>query len=350
MSASNQLRAVANGEAKTSEPANFPKMLEAYKGEIARALPRHLNPDQMLRVAITAFRMTPKLKECEPASLFACIVQASQLGLRPNMLGECYLIPYNNRQKKTTECQLQIGYQGMLELVRRSGQIGSVLVQLVYENDDYQVRFGTDPGITHNPLLTGDRGEIVLGYGVANFKNGGQHVEVMTREEINRIRDRSQNVISAKKYNKKTPWDTDYEEMARKTVARRLCKYLPKSSELATAIALSDAADMNVQTLDMDTAIENSFVMPAIDHDDDQIDNGTTEETDAIAPAEPVDTPAQTVKSGGQPAPTYAAVRDQLQNASSVKELKAAAARIQQIEDAEQRKELREIATKLGAK
>ena len=251
------LRQVTTGQ--TAKPANFPAMLDAYKGEIARALPRHLNPDTMTRIALTCFRMNPKLSECQPASVFAAVIQASQLGLRPGLMGECYLIPYKD------QCTLQIGYQGLLELVRRSGLVESIGAYLVHEKDTYQVRFGTDPGVEHVPHLDGDRGPVKFGYAVAHIKGGGKHVEVMTLPEIQRIRDRSQNVKNAKRFGKETPWDTDFDEMARKTLIRRICKYLPKSNELALAMALDDAAGRGSQSLTVDDAIAGTFVPPAIE-------------------------------------------------------------------------------------
>lgn len=259
----NQLRTVATGKPVRTD--SFPAMLDAYKGEIARALPKHLNPDNMLRIALTAFRMNPRLNECEPASVFACVVQASQLGLRPNMLGECFLIPYKDGRSGKYNCQLQIGYQGLLELVRRSGLVDSISCYLVHEKDTYQVRFGTDSGLVHEPYLDGDPGDVKFGYAVAKLKGGGLHVEVMTRTEIERIRDRSQNVKTARRYDKETPWDTDFEEMARKTLARRICKWLPKSNELGIALQLSDTADRNAQRLTIDDAINNTFIPPPMD-------------------------------------------------------------------------------------
>ena len=118
------LRAMATGTMAEKKPNSFPSMLEAYRGEIARALPKHLNADTMTRIALTCFRMNPRLGECQPASVFASVIQASQLGLRPGLMGECYLIPYKTREGM--QCQLQIGYQGLLELVRRSGLVESV--------------------------------------------------------------------------------------------------------------------------------------------------------------------------------------------------------------------------------
>jgi recombination protein RecT len=282
------LRATQGGrstQVAQRKPDNFPAMLEAYRGEIARALPKHLNAETMTRIALTCFRMNPRLAECKPASVFAAVIQASQLGLRPGLIGECYLIPYKD------ECTLQIGYQGLLELVRRSGLVDSIGAYLVYERDTYSVRFGTDPGVEHVPALDGDRGGVKFGYAVAKLKGGGTHVEVMTLGEITAIRDRSQNVQSAKRYGKKTPWDTDFDEMARKTLLRRIAKYLPKSPDLATALALDDSAARGAQQITVADAIAGTFVPPAIDgeaieRDDDQQPTNAAPADDFVASME----------------------------------------------------------------
>jgi recombination protein RecT len=253
-----QLRDIATGASAprgaNALPTNFPAMLDKFKNEIARALPRHLNADTMARIALTSFRMNRKLAECHPASVFAAVIQASQLGLRPGLMAECFLIPYKD------QCTLQIGYQGLLELVRRSGFVESIGAYLVHANDEYEVHFGTDPGVTHKPCLEGDPGPLMFGYAVAKIKGGGTHVEVMTMRDIERIRDRSQNVIMARRYDKQTPWDTDFEEMARKTLMRRICKYLPKSPDIALAVTLDDSAAAGRQVLTVEDAIGGSFV------------------------------------------------------------------------------------------
>lgn len=278
--------------AQRQRPANFPAMLEAFKGEIARALPRHLNADTMTRIALTCFRMNPKLAECVPASVFACVIQASQLGLRPGLLGECYLIPYKD------QCTLQLGYQGLLELVRRSGLVDSISAHLVREADQFEVQWGTEPGIVHKPFLDGDAGAVRLVYAVARLKGGGSHAELMTLHDIDRIRQRSQNVINAAKWDKKTPWDTDFDEMARKTVLRRICKYLPKSPDLATALALDDSASRGAQALTVQDAIANTFVPPPYVVSDDP-----TGEVDPPppAPASPAPEPTTARRGPGRP-------------------------------------------------
>lgn len=309
---SNQnLRAVTTGTAVAKRPDNFPGMLEAYKGEIARALPRHLNADTMARIALTCFRMNAKLAECQPASVFASVIQASQLGLRPGLMGECYLIPYKD------QCTLQLGYQGLLELVRRSGLVESIGAYLVHERDVYEVRFGTDPGIRHEPHLDGDPGPVKFGYAIAKLKGGGVHVEVMSLVEIQRIRDRSQNVKNAKRFGKETPWDTDFDEMARKTLIRRICKYLPKSNELALGLALDDAAQRGAQALTVQDAIANTFVPPVVDAETGEIQGEQHQEgahQDAAAEAQQSEQSQQPAQQ--PPAKTYAQFVDEIKAAA----------------------------------
>jgi recombination protein RecT len=228
---------------------SFPNMLDRYKGEIARALPRHLNPDRLCRIALTCFRQNPRLAECSPASVFGAVVLAAQLGLEPGVLGQAYLIPYKN------ECQLIPGYQGLVELVRRSGLVQRIEAHVVRQGEKFTYKTGLKTVLEHEPLLEGTPGPLRFAYAVAEFRDGGYHVEVMAEDQINKIRDRSQGYIAAKKYNKETPWETDQEEMWRKTVLRRICKFLPKSPELVTALSLDDAAAQGRQAISVDNAV-----------------------------------------------------------------------------------------------
>jgi recombination protein RecT len=273
-----QLKKAAGNAAGSTEvvrrdevPKTFPAMLEKFKGEIARALPSHLNGDRMARIALTSFRSNPKLAQCDPRSVFAAIIVASQLGLEPGVMGQCYLIPYKN------ECQLQIGYQGLIDLVRRTGKVKRIEAHVVHEKDKFTYRAGLSPILEHEPCIDGDPGPARLAYAVAEFTDGGYHVEVMTGQQIEAIRDRSQNVINAKKYQKKTPWDTDPDEMWRKTLIRRICKYLPKSAELAIAVALENASDRGPQRLTIDDAIDATWAPVEIDGQVLEVDTGTGE-------------------------------------------------------------------------
>jgi recombination protein RecT len=245
--------------------------------------------------------MNPRLAECQPASVFACVIQASQLGLRPGLLGECYLIPYRQRDEGYV-CTLQLGYQGLLELVRRSGLVESISAHLVRDADHFDVQWGTTPGIVHKPFLDGDPGGVRLVYAVARLKGGGAHAELMTLQDVERIRARSQNVINAKRYGKETPWDTDWDEMARKTVLRRICKYLPKSPDLATALALDDTAYRGRQQLNISDAIGNTFVPPPIAFGEPDPTTGEIEPLAPPPPAAPEPEPQRTQRARRKPA------------------------------------------------
>lgn len=276
----------------------FPRMLEQFKGEIARALPKHINPDRMARIALTAFRMTPKLGECEPASIFAAVIQSSQLGLEVGLMGEAHLVPYGSK------CQLIPGYQGLMKLARNSGLVQDIYAHEVREKDTFDVVFGLDRSLVHQPLKRfgfpasdEDRGEIVGFYAVGRFKDGTSTFVAMSRFEVEKLRDNSKGYQAAKRYKKVSLWDTDFLSMGLKTAIRRLCKFLPKSPELAAALALDAAAERGKdQGMKLDEVIDGTFTVNAYDDDENQADGvssdtpqATTSTATSVA-ASPIET------------------------------------------------------------
>lgn len=224
-----------NVAANKSRMVRVHDLLEQCKGEIARAAPRHLSPDRILRIAMTTIRQVPKLADCSPESLLGSLMTCTQLGLEPDgASGRAYLIPYGRT------CTLIIGYKGLMELARRSGKISHLEARVVYSGDKFEVNYGSKPNITHKPNLSDERGTPIASYAVATFNDGSEpQVEVMTVGEINNIRDRSKAAGGG-------PWKTDWSEMARKTVMRRLCKYLPSSSELQQAVTIDEQAELGI--------------------------------------------------------------------------------------------------------
>ena len=222
--------------------------LQRYRSQIEAALPRHMTPDRMARIVTTEIRKVPQLLQCNPKSLFGAVIQAAQLGLEPgSALGHCYLIPYGK------DVNLIIGYRGMIELARRSGQIVSIEARCVYANDEFRFSFGLKPELHHVPA-SGDRGELTHVYAVAHLKGGGVQWEVMTKDEVDQIK-----AMSPAAKRKDSPWNTHFSEMARKTVIRRLFKYLPVSVEIQTAVTLDEQADAGVPQRN-DTVIEGEFM------------------------------------------------------------------------------------------
>jgi len=219
-----------------------PKSMEA----IAMALPQHMTPEKMARVVITAITRTPKLLDCTPQSVMRAVIEASQLGLMPDgVLGHGYILPY-----KTTAVFIP-GYKGLLDLARRSGEIAWVQARVVYENDTFHYTYGADPTIEHVParIQGTEPGPMTAAYGIAKFKSGEIQFEVMHKDQIEAIRTRSRAATDG-------PWVTDYDEMARKTVIRRLCKFLPMNPEYQLMVARDEYAEAGVlgKYIDVDPA------------------------------------------------------------------------------------------------
>ncbi len=216
---------------------NIGQFLKKRENQIKAALPKHLTVDRMMRIAVTELRKIPKLRTCTAESLFGAIIQCSQLGLEPgSALGHAYLIPYGS------ECQFMMGYRGMIDLARRSGNIISINAQCVYKGDTFDFEYGLDEKLRHIPGQDNDRTDsnILGAYAIAKLKGGGSQIEVMFKNEIDKIRNRS-------KASGNGPWVTDYAEMAKKTVVRRMFKYLPVSIELANAIDADHKAEIGEQ-------------------------------------------------------------------------------------------------------
>lgn len=214
---------------------NVVSLLDRMKPQLANALPKHLNVDRFVRAALTEFRKTPLLWECDPMSFIGSCMVLAQLGLELGPLGQCYLLPFRNNKTGTVECTLIIGYKGMIDLARRSGQIVSLTAHAVFDNDIFEFAYGLNERLDHVPTLH-DRGNLKAVYAVARLQGGGYQFEVMSIKDVEKIREKSK----AKSFG---PWVTDFEEMAKKTAIRKLFKYLPVSVDLQRAFTLEDRAE-----------------------------------------------------------------------------------------------------------
>ena len=203
---------------------------DAFKVSIARVLPKHLSPDRMARIAITAITRTPKLADCDQASFFRCLMDLSQWGLEPDGR-QAHLIPFNNRKRGVVECQLIVDYKGLVELVMRTGKVSSIHADVVCENDVFDYDRGEI--VRHTIDFKQPRGEVYAAYALIRFKDGSEKCEVMSKEDIEAIRNRSRAGRSG-------PWVTDWNEMAKKTAFRRVSKWVSLSAEIRDAIAVDD--------------------------------------------------------------------------------------------------------------
>jgi len=314
----------AQTPAKQANPLSaLQGLLEKHKGQIAMALPRHMTPERMIRVALTAMSQSPKLQLCDPLTVCGAVVQSSILGLEPNaVLGEAFLVPYKNNKrlipgtnrKGVYECQLQIGYKGHIKLARNSGEIGMIDAQLVFANDEFDFEKGADPWLKHKWGKTGARGEVIGCWAGFKTKDGVFNFEYMTAEEIIEHRDR---FTKSTEYNSETglreiygPWIDNPEWMWKKTPLIKVLKLAPKSVHVATAIALTEMSETGTQQrFSIDVPLE--LHPPANDEDDapkgEQPQRASQQQAQPAATATASPAPAPAAAAAETPKPAAAA-------------------------------------------
>lgn len=219
---------------------------------IKESLPKHVSPERVARLAMTTFRGNAKLQQCQPVSFLAAVLQSSQLGLEPNTnLGEAYIIPYG---KAAT---FQIGYKGILKLAYNTKEYQAIYAHEVYENDEFNYQLGLNKDIFHVPADVPE-GEPTYYYAVYKLKNGGYDFCVWSRMKVLQ---HAQKFSAAVKGNRDSPWKSDFDSMAKKTVLLQALKYAPKSIEFAEAIEEDETirTDIGGQSKKMDDIIDISF-------------------------------------------------------------------------------------------
>lgn len=172
-------------------------------------------------LAMELFRK-PDLLNCTPASIVAAAIEAASFGLEFGPRKHSYIIP------RKGQATFSPSYMGLVHLAKQSGLVEQVSGQVVCDGDDFRYSLGLDPNLEHIPGST--RGAVTHAYAIVRFANGSKDFEVMDRSEIDAIRKRSASPGSG-------PWVTDYNEMAKKTVIRRICKRLDFGDRFADALA-----------------------------------------------------------------------------------------------------------------
>lgn len=211
---------------------NLKGLLEAAKGRIHSVLPSHMSAERMIKIALVAATKNPRLLQCTPQSLLTALMNASELGLEPfTGLNQAWIIPYGN------EATFMPSARGLCDLARRSGEITSIYSYCVYDRDIFECELGLNPTLKHVPRFDGKpRGNLLLVYAVAKFKDGTSQYEVMTKHDLDKVRACSKNGNSG-------PWSLWTEEMNRKSCLKKLSKYIPNSVQLSKAIALDNAQE-----------------------------------------------------------------------------------------------------------
>lgn len=290
------------------------EFFNSRRNDIIKVLPKHVPMQRMLGLALNIINENELLATCNLNTLFGAMVQLTQIGLEPNTpLGQAYIIPFKNKQKNRTDAQIIIGYKGLIDLARRSGNIVNISAHEVCENDYFEFAYGLDEKLEHKPVLT-NRGPIIAFYAVAKLDGGGFAFEVMSDEQVNVIRDQSANYRFAKDKSK-TIWGEYYAEMGRKTVLRKLFKYLPMSAELAKATELDEAYEADRQDLDLDNIIDGSAIIKerqkqdTYDSNHQEVYQGNAQPADKPKQTNPADINSQTELNKGQGSaqekPTY---------------------------------------------
>lgn len=235
-------KAVGEAIGAAKEPKTLVSMINGSISELAKALPKHLSPERLARIATTAIRQNPKLMQCTPMSFMGALFTAAQLGLEP-VAGLAYLIPFDNNKcingewVKVTECQFVIGYKGVAELFYRHEKSGLIDWGIVHEKDEFSFEYGTNANLKHKPA-TKERGQVIGYYGIFKLNNGLSKFLYMTYAECMEHGKKHSKTYSQRgqAFNKKSPWATNFDVMALKTVLIQVAKTAPMSTELRRAL------------------------------------------------------------------------------------------------------------------
>jgi recombination protein RecT len=275
-------------ELATLAPSPLKTLQEALKASsksMSMVAASIVTPDKLIKIAIAAAQRNALLLQCTPSSIVRAVMQGAELGLVPgSALNHAYLVPFKNTDLNVYEAQLIISAQGLTELMYRSGLVAFVTSEVVYQGDEFEYELGLEPKLRHVPTdETIDSALITHAYMVVGLKDGSRVFRVMTRKGIDRIRAKSKSAS-------KGPWVSDYAEMARKTVIKNGSKYVPKSIEVARAIAL-DTAQETGDWSGLDFDIEDST--PALEASSPTVDRVTEKVGEVGDPGEfALETPA----------------------------------------------------------
>ena len=259
-----------NGALEKKRPSTMQDYIKTMEKEIAKALPSVITPERFTRITLSALSANPKLGECSPKSFLGAMMTAAQLGVEPNTpLGQAYLIPFKN--KGQLECQFQLGYKGLIDLAYRSGEVSIIQAHVVYENDEFTFELGLNPDLKHKPAKE-NRGEPIWFYAIFKTKDGGYGFEVMSVQDVR---------VHAKKYSQAygsdySPWAKNFEEMAKKTVLKRVLKYAPLKSDFVRQVASDETIKTEISADMYETP--NQF----IDVDYEVVPDGVNAETGEV--------------------------------------------------------------------
>lgn len=235
-----------------TKPISIEDLIRQSAKELGKALPSHMNPERLVRIALTSLRLTPKLYKCDPMSFVGALFQSAQLGLEPSVGGQAYIIPYWSSKIGRFMAQFQVGYPGYIEMFYRHKNSMSLQMETVHKNDFCEYDLGKNE-MSHKPPLFGqDRGPVTGFYMVAQLRDGGRIVKVLSKEDALAHGRRYSKCFDQKtqQFDPSTPWATEPDAMCMKTVLLKGMKLVPKSIEIQRAIGMDGTVKTKV-SLDM---------------------------------------------------------------------------------------------------
>lgn len=266
---------------------------------IKSLVPKHMTPERLARITLTAISRTPLLIECTPASIVGAVMNCATLGLEPNLIGHAYLVPFKNNKTGQMECQFQIGYKGQIDLIRRTGDVSKIYAETVYENDLFIYIKGEDKRLVHVPFDmvhnlenfvpnkddfmdimmaqavsaikdrgAKDEGKPIRYYSAYRLKDGSFDFVTMTSEQC--IKHAMIHSKSKKDGKLVGTWKDHFESMCKKTCIKEMAKYMPISIEVQEKLATDEA----VLKLRKDNGIESDNIF---DVDYKVVDEGNSE-------------------------------------------------------------------------
>lgn len=239
----------------------FPAMLEAFKREIALALPSQLTPERMARLALTAFNQNPKLADAQPSTVFASVLIAAQLGLEIGVDGQAYIVPYYDNKARCLKAQLIPGWKGLVQLVNNAKE-ATVWTGAVFKGDRFDYALGDSPHVKHQPTGESDETKANLLYVYAVGRVHDSHwpvIEVWPLAKVQRHLDRYNKQGDAH-YAKSN--DNNFIQYGRKVALLQVLKYMPKSAQLRAA----EAIDAHGQSaIDLKDVLEGEWSHVAAD-------------------------------------------------------------------------------------
>lgn len=251
-----------NNAVATAKPIDrFKQELALREGMLKDLLPKGMPVSKFQAIVVSAVADNMDLLDCDRGSLLKSCLQAAELGLSLNKsMAEADILKVWNGRTKRNDAQFRPRYKGLMKLALQGGEVLKIESRIVYANDLFEVEEGIEPRITHKHGL-GNRGDMVGAYCVWKLRNGESQFEIMSKEEIEAIRDRSSS--KTKDGRIVGPWATDPAEMWRKTVVRRATKYMPLSTDAFRAVQIDNVAE-GIEDIDGETIEHDAIDITAV--------------------------------------------------------------------------------------